>query len=93
MSIEQMRDLISDVYPGDKWKEYVINMPDFQVLSVYNSFAQRGILLTGVPEYKKPTGLDRLTEIKEDPKDLKDELDYRLNVKQLTIDDILNERR
>lgn len=42
MHINQMRKEIAKVYPGPKWKKRVENMPENQVLAVYNSFLKEG---------------------------------------------------
>lgn len=44
MSIEQMRAAITKVYPGKKWSRRVANMPDNQVLVIYNRLLNAGKL-------------------------------------------------
>ena len=36
MTIEQMRSALVAMYPGAKWRERVLNMPDYQVVAVYS---------------------------------------------------------
>ena len=62
MKIEVMRREISNVYSGEKWKKRVKNMPENQVLAVYNSFVrtnrfekQKEIEKKKEPEYKQLT--------------------------------------
>ena len=50
MSIDEMRDRIAKVYPGEKWKRKVANMYDDQVIAVYYKFAREGRFN---PDYKK----------------------------------------
>ena len=47
MSIEQMRSMITQVYPGPIWSWRVKNMSDNQVIAVYHNFMAKG-LFTGV---------------------------------------------
>ena len=44
VSIEQMRAAIAKVYPGEKWSRQVANMPDNQVLVIYNRLLNAGKL-------------------------------------------------
>lgn len=37
MSIEQMRAEVANLYSGEAWKRRVHNMPDAQILAIYNS--------------------------------------------------------
>ena len=79
MTIDEKRNVLAQVYPGD-WSDRVWAMPDDQIIALYTSFGARGIL-DGVPEYKKPTGMDRIVEIKDD------DFDFDKAV-QITMDDI-----
>jgi len=36
MSIEQMRDAVMRLYPGDGWRIRVMNMKDAQIVAIYN---------------------------------------------------------
>ena len=42
MTVEQMRQAISDLYPGWAWKTKVSRMYDDQVIAVYHSCKERG---------------------------------------------------
>lgn len=42
MSVTQMRDAITRVYSGPKWKRKVANMDDSQVIAIYNKFLREG---------------------------------------------------
>ncbi len=61
MKIEVMRREISNVYSGEKWKKRVKNMPENQVLAVYNSFVKT----------------DRFEKQKEKEKEQKKEPEYK----------------
>lgn len=62
MTVEAMRDKISRVYDGPKWKYKVRNMPRRQVIAIYYSMLEKGTFnkpdvkknLTG-PEYIQMT--------------------------------------
>lgn len=41
MTIGQMRDYISNAYPGDKWKERVAYMHKSQVIAIFYSLQSR----------------------------------------------------
>lgn len=43
MTVEQMRDKISEVYSGWGWKTKVARMYDDQVIAVYHNFLERGM--------------------------------------------------
>lgn len=36
-----MRKKISDAYPGEKWKERVKKMPDYQVAAIYKHMVDK----------------------------------------------------
>jgi len=42
MTVEQMRNAISDLYPGWAWKQKVARMYDDQVIAIYRSCQERG---------------------------------------------------
>lgn len=42
MTVPNMRDAISTVYPYPKWTERVKNMPDRQVIAIYHKFMNEG---------------------------------------------------
>lgn len=42
MSIEQMRDRISNVYDSWRWRERVSQMPNAQVIAIYKSMESKG---------------------------------------------------
>ena len=42
MSVAQMREALSKVYPSTKWILKCKNMPDAQVIAMFNSFLSRG---------------------------------------------------
>lgn len=44
MSVDQMREQISKVYPSPKWKDKVKHMSDNQVIAIYYKFAKSGKL-------------------------------------------------
>ena len=44
LTVNEMRKAIEKVYKGDKWKRQVAAMPDRQVIAVYCSFVQRGLV-------------------------------------------------
>lgn len=35
LSINAMRNIVREAYPGDKWQSKVDNMPDNQVMAIY----------------------------------------------------------
>ena len=41
-SMNDMRSMVADVYPGRKWREKVDRMSDGQVLAIFNSFSRSG---------------------------------------------------
>ena len=61
MQIETMRREISNVYSGKKWKKRVKQMPENQVLAVYNTFVRT----------------DRFKKQKEKEKEKKKEPEYK----------------
>lgn len=44
MTTDEMRNLVASVYPGQKWKDKVMNMSDNQVVAIYWQFVQKGKL-------------------------------------------------
>ena len=40
MTVSQMREKITKVYPGETWKRKVINMRDDQVVAIYFHFLE-----------------------------------------------------
>ena len=44
MNVAQMRDYISNAYPGDKWKARCACMHSNQVIAIYHSLARQGKL-------------------------------------------------
>lgn len=42
MTVNQMREAISKVYSGRKWKARVAHMDDGQVLAIYQDFMRKG---------------------------------------------------
>ena len=71
MTVEQMREAISDLYPGWSWKTRVSRMYDEQVIAVYRTCQERG-------QFDKPSA-SRTHDGR--------------RVKQLSIDDILKQKR
>lgn len=53
MTVNQMREAISKVYSGRKWKSKVARMDDGQVLAIYQDFMRKG-LFDRKPNYKAP---------------------------------------
>ena len=71
MSVETMRVFISRAYPNETWAYRVYNeFSDDQVIAIYNRFVQDGIIEGGLvknsPEWKAPTGVDRMVELPDD---------------------------
>ena len=44
MTVSDMRELISSVYAGQKWKDRVRNMSEDQVIAIYWQFVKKGKL-------------------------------------------------
>lgn len=44
MSVDQMREAITKVYPAERWQKKVAKMDDDQVIAIYFKFAQSGKL-------------------------------------------------
>lgn len=42
MTIEQMKERIIEVYPGEIWRKRVERMRDWQIVSVYKTFEING---------------------------------------------------
>lgn len=42
MTVEQMRNQISEIYSGFTWKDRVEKMPDDQVIAIWHTFQERG---------------------------------------------------
>lgn len=47
MTIEQMREALYTLYPGDSWYERVNKMPDKQVYSIYMRVLSSGEIKKG----------------------------------------------
>lgn len=43
MTRETMRIAIADAYPGERWRVKCQNMPDDQVIAIYNHFLRDGV--------------------------------------------------
>lgn len=41
MTIEQMREYVSKMYPSDKWKFRVKTMPDNQIIAIYHRLKEK----------------------------------------------------
>ena len=41
MSVQQMRNLVYNAYPGSKWKSRVNHMPDDQIIAMYHSLVKQ----------------------------------------------------
>lgn len=41
MTVQQMRNLVYNAYPGSKWKARVTNMPDDQIIAMYHSLVKQ----------------------------------------------------
>ncbi len=41
--IEQKRIAIAEAYPGERWFKKVKEMPDYQVVAIYNHFLRDGV--------------------------------------------------
>ena len=81
MTVEEQRTAISKVYPTEKWKNKVENMPEDQVIAIYLTFQKRGLLGKVIT---KP--YQSKMEAAKTKKTLKPPLEPH----QMTIDDILN---
>lgn len=44
MSVDQMREAITKVYPAERWQKKVAKMSEEQVMAIYFKFAQSGKL-------------------------------------------------
>lgn len=44
MSVDQMREVITKVYPAERWQKKVAKMSEEQVMAIYFKFAQSGKL-------------------------------------------------
>ena len=44
MSVDQMREAITKVYPAERWQKKVAKMDDVQVMAIYFKFVQSGKL-------------------------------------------------
>lgn len=42
-SIDSKRLAIAEAYPGEKWHKKVKEMPDYQVVAIYNHFLRDGV--------------------------------------------------
>ena len=79
MNVEHMRSMISDVYPGDKWKNRVAAMWDDQVIAIFHNFTKRGM-------FEKPKGNRKVKQLtifdlleKEEKKTIDKELERKSN--------------
>lgn len=43
MTVEQMREAITNAYPGLGWKDHVARMEDNQVIAIYHKCDERGM--------------------------------------------------
>ena len=43
MGVENYRSAIASAYPGERWKRRVLEMPDNQVIAIYNHFVRDGV--------------------------------------------------
>ena len=43
MTVDQMRERITNAYPGLEWKDRVARMEDKQVVAIFNSCEERGV--------------------------------------------------
>ena len=59
MTVEQMREAISDVYISDMWKRKVSNMPEDQVMAIYFNFKEKGYLEQPPRDRKPPKEVAR----------------------------------
>lgn len=44
MNVEQMRDVLVDVYSHEAWKNKVARMPENQVIALYFKFNREGVI-------------------------------------------------
>ena len=44
MSIQEIRNIVTSVYKGERWRIKVLRMSDNQVLAVYHRFKKDGIV-------------------------------------------------
>ena len=81
MTVEEQRTAISKVYPTEKWKNKVENMPEDQVIAIYLTVQKRGLLgkVITKPYQRKWTAAKKKKTLKPP-----------LEPHQMTIDDILN---
>lgn len=86
LSVDQMRDKISNVYESVSWKDKVRKMWDGQVIAIYFCFLQEGKFEEVHVTMPPKRGIERLTEIKDEPSK---KVGYGYNAVQLTIDDFL----
>ena len=75
------RSAISKVYPTEKWKNKVENMPEDQVVAIYLAFEKRGLLgkVITKPYQREEEAAKKKQILKLPPEPY-----------QMTIDDILN---
>lgn len=80
MTVEEQRTAISKVYPTERWKNNVENMPEDQVIAIYLAFEKRGLLgkVITKPYQRKMEEAKKIKEI--------------IEPYQMTIDDILNKK-
>lgn len=83
MTVEEQRTAISKVYPTEKWKNKVENMPEDQVIAIYLAFEGRGLLgkVITKPYQRKIEAVQKKQSVKPPPEPY-----------QMTIDDILGKK-
>lgn len=83
MIVEEQRTAISKVYPTDRWKHNVENMPEDQVIAIYLAFEKRGILgkVIDKPYQRKEEAAKKNQTVEPPPEPY-----------QMTIDDILGKK-
>ena len=93
MSIEYMRKSISKIYPGEKWKQKVSSMPDYQVMAIYDSFYKNGKfeeydrLESARKKFRNKSVIDRNKYLSQDDAVRANKQNNDLD--QITFDDIL----
>ena len=50
MTVEAMRSALGEVYPGDRWKNKVKEMPDAQIVAMYKRMEAQGQLFKHTSE-------------------------------------------
>ncbi len=84
MTVEEQRTAILKVYPTEKWKNKVENMPEDQVVAIYLAFEKRGLLgkVITKPYQRKMEAAKKKQTVKPPPEPY-----------QITIDDILGNKK